>query len=147
MKMLKIVIFLMLLFVVQQSGKTQSINYGYDAAGNRTSRSIAVLKSNEPNPADTLVDEHEAKREEILSDVEQVKVYPNPASEQLHIVLPGTSEAAADFWLYNTQGVLVVQGKFEASDNTLSLQEHRAGVYLLLIKNNQKTEQWKILKK
>lgn len=147
MKMLKIVIFLALVFVVQQSGKTQSIIYGYDAAGNRTSRSITVLKSNELNPADTLVDEREALHEDMLSDVEQVRVFPNPASEQLHIVLPGTIEAAADYWLYNTQGVLVVQGKFEASDNTLSLEEHRAGVYLLLIKNNQKTEQWKILKK
>ena len=147
MKMLKIVIFLALVFVVQQSGKTQSITYGYDAAGNRTTRTIVVQKSSGLNPADTVVDEREALHEDMLSDVEQVKVYPNPASEQLHIVLPGTSEAAADYWLYNTQGVLVVQGKFDASDNTLSLHEYRSGVYLLLIKNNQKTEQWKILKK
>ena len=137
----------MLVFVVQQSGKTQSITYGYDAAGNRISRMLVVQKSSDVNPADTVVDERKALHDDMLSEVDLVRVFPNPASDQLHIILPVASEVAADYWLYNTQGVLVVQGKFEASDNTLSLQEHRAGVYLLLIKNNQKTEQWKILKK
>lgn len=147
MRTLKFIFSLILFVIVHQTAQTQSITYGYDAAGNRTSRSLSVLKSNELNPADTVVDEREALHNDMLADVEQVRVFPNPASDQLHIILPGASETAADYWLYNTQGVLLVQGKFEANDNTLSLQEHRAGVYLLLIKNNQKTEQWKILKK
>ncbi|MDP2237038.1 MAG: T9SS type A sorting domain-containing protein [Bacteroidales bacterium] len=147
MKMLKFLLFLFLFAIVQQTGNAQSIQYGYDNAGNRISRIIVVQKSSELNPSDTLLDKSKQINDEMLAETGQVKVYPNPASDRLHIVLPPNEQSTGEYWLYTTKGVLLETGRLDASDNNLPMVHLSSGLYLLLVRTNEKTEQWKILKK
>ncbi|PKL15644.1 MAG: hypothetical protein CVV49_20360 [Spirochaetae bacterium HGW-Spirochaetae-5] len=147
MKTLKFIFCLILLVVVKQTVKAQSIQYGYDNAGNRISRMIVVQKSSELNLSDTLVDESKQINDEMLTETGLVKVYPNPVGDILHVVLPATELLSAEYRLYNTKGVLLEIGRLEASNNKLAVGHLSPGLYLLLVHKNEKTEQWKILKK
>lgn len=145
MRTLKFIFSLILFVIVHQTTKSQSIQYGYDAAGNRTSRTIVALKSNEVNLSDTLVDENMQINNDMLVDVEQVMVFPNPASDQLHVVLHAAELLSAEYRLYSTKGVLLDSGQLRAGDNTFPVAHHSPGLYLLLVSSNGTTEQWKII--
>jgi hypothetical protein len=147
MKTLRFLFCLIFIAVMQQIGNAQSVEYGYDNAGNRTYRSIVVQKSNEVDAADTLINEIKQLNFDMLAEAGQVMVYPNPASELIHVVLPNFEQSTGEYWIYSSQGILLEHDILRISDNIVPMAHFTPGVYLLLVKTNEKTEQWKILKK
>ncbi len=62
-----------------------------------------------------------------------IKVFPNPASKNIHILLSNSTEA--NIFLYNTSGQVVFNTK--GSDNvTIGVSNLPAGMYLLMITTN-----------
>lgn len=75
---------------------------------------------------------------------EQWKVYPIPASEELHIVPLGTQTNTA-FALQNTMGQIVTRGKLSGRQGKVDVSNLAAGWYILqLTSENGYTEQRKI---
>lgn len=75
-------------------------------------------------------------RNELLSVPQQklpeIKLYPNPASG--HITIEGLNRTC-DFIILNVQGQLVLKGKLNENDPSISTSELADGVYFLKLKS------------
>lgn len=129
---------------VSISGKAQTTYYfGYDAAGNRTARSILLLKSASIENADSL--SKQATYEDLIGNL-QVKIYPNPTKGLLKVEIPVQEEVSATITVLTLQGALVK--KLQASDvyTEIDLRSQPSGVYLLRIAIGELISEWKIIK-
>ena len=81
----------------------------------------------------------------IDRDMEQIKaaVYPNPASEELHIDMPFDG-LATDITLYNMQGQAVMQTTTTENSNVMNVSELPEGVYLLDVNVNGSRKNFKL---
>jgi hypothetical protein len=119
--------------------QAQSIEYGYDNAGNRVSRRIIDMggpqnakKSNAGVEDDSEAIAEQAE-EEIITD-RNVKIYPNPTKGILGIELYGEyTEEQSVLTLYNGQGALLVTQKVSEGRNVLDLSAYPAGWYILRV--------------
>jgi sugar lactone lactonase YvrE len=73
----------------------------------------------------------------------QLKVYPNPAQDQLHIehATPNTT-----YHVYNIVGGVMLRGVLQANENTISLHSLPPGMYLLQLTDEGKRTVHKIIK-
>lgn len=68
--------------------------------------------------------------EKVAFTNEEVKVYPNPVKDELHVSLPDHIKEAT-YQLMALDGKLVKEGKLKAGGNTLTVSEKLNGVFLL----------------
>lgn len=68
--------------------------------------------------------------EKVAFTNEEVKVYPNPVKDELHVSLPEDIKEAT-YQLMALDGKLVTEGKLKAGENTLTVSEKLNGVFLL----------------
>ena len=77
-----------------------------------------------------------------VNDLEQgtsfIKVFPNPASESINVLLEGITYA--DFILTDALGRRVQQGRWMDETNTLQTASLEPGIYYLLVTSKGKTE-------
>lgn len=67
----------------------------------------------------------------IVENSHQIKVYPNPAKSVINII----SKEAQPFYVYDTNGKLVMQGKTNAGGNTqINITHLAAGIYFIKTK-------------
>lgn len=83
-----------------------------------------------------------SKTEEILP---QVKVYPNPFTNDLNLQV-GVAGKGANVKVYNTAGVLVWASVITGANQVLPLKHLPAGVYQLVVWNGKETAAIKLLK-
>ena len=64
----------------------------------------------------------------IISSIPNIKVYPNPANDELNItgILSSTN-----YRLLSITGISVQQGTFEPGNNSLSMRNFAPGIYIL----------------
>ncbi|MFY8191169.1 MAG: T9SS type A sorting domain-containing protein, partial [Bacteroidia bacterium] len=73
---------------------------------------------------------------------EVVGVYPNPATESLNIVLPGSIIAEnTSITIINQLGQEVMTASLKEAQTQLSLQGLKAGLYTYIISNQEQTIQ------
>lgn len=72
-----------------------------------------------------------------ITKVEQIKIYPNPATNVLHVDVTEQTEAV----IYSTAGQLLIQQKLSANNSLINVANLSSGIYLLQLKtpNNQHT--------
>ena len=130
------------------------VTYGYDAAGNRTSRTI-VMAAAPPKSALAPVEEEEpVVYSEILSDIE-LKIYPNPTDGLLKVEILNLPEnQTANIWLYNISGRLITSLRGITGFATIDISDQPQGTYLMKIVAGETTSggsqyqtEWKIIKK
>ena len=68
--------------------------------------------------------------EENTFSEEEVRIYPNPVQDELHVSLPEDIKEAT-YQLLALDGRLVNEGKLKTGDNTLMVNEKLKGVFLL----------------
>jgi hypothetical protein len=121
------------------------VSYGYDAAGNRISRTI-VMPSAKSAPAPDK-EEQPAVHSEMLSDI-QLKIYPNPTEGLLKVEIRNLPEGQkANIWLYDLSGRLISSFKDVSDYASINISGQPAGVYLLKIAAGEYRTEWKIIKK
>ncbi len=75
---------------------------------------------------------------------ERLLVYPNPASDQLHVVYHGTRPL--DYTFLNAMGQVTSEGSISADNGLISTAELPNGIYFLTLKDNkQLVQQQKII--
>ena len=78
------------------------------------------------------MDEVIIKQDEIKID--NFKIYPNPVSQELNILLSTINNIIS---IYNLQGKLVKQSFFSANNCRLNITNLSSGMYVLEVKNNE----------
>ena len=71
-----------------------------------------------------------------------IRVYPNPAIEKLHLDLHFLQEAR--FMIYDLNGRMVLEGKLVYGQNQVPVNEISSGVYILQVNHESGTESLKI---
>ena len=118
----------------------QTVYFGYDASGNRTSRTISLLKSTRENK-----DEHHEFKDK-LGD-QDVLIYPNPVESELTIEIPTLEdEEFASISLYDQEGRLIYSNDQATASSTLNIADQFPGIYFLTISIGENITQWKIIK-
>ena len=128
--------------------------YEYDDAGNRIVRKVLEVKYAPPAPPeDSLLFTHysllDTKNEFYIEKLAQVemKIYPNPATEKITLEISNFEKLQTGvFRLYNLNGQLLKECPVHSVTTELSLAGLTAGVYLLKVFMNDKTDEWKIIK-
>ncbi len=129
------------------SGK-ETINFDYDAAGNRILRyaSTGVDFKSQKNNAEKYGAKHETAN--LIADSSNPEtdflIFPNPATDLISISQQG-EELKGNYELYNSVGQMVLS-KSAASRTEMEINDFPPGIYLLMLKSGSYTKQWKITK-
>lgn len=130
-------------------GQNYQVQYTFDAAGNRTSRTIVIisLKSAQANSivkADTI----SQKPIEESWGKKNVSIYPNPTKANLVISISGgDTNVNYTYVLYNSSGAQISSGSISQSENyTLQMEQYNTGIYILLLQYNNDRIPFKIIK-
>jgi Secretion system C-terminal sorting domain len=138
---MKKTIFLFFLLLVACIASAQ-VSFGYDAAGNRISRTIVLAKSlTKAATTDSI-----PPATEMLGEL-QVKIYPNPTQGRLSVQVTGLPEGTSGtLGIFTLQGQPVLQGEASSSPTDLDIGGQPAGTYILRINAGGTTTTWKIIK-
>ena len=129
----------------------QSVSFGYDASGNRTSRDIIYLKSSEYTDQEL----NEQQLIEVLSTVE-VTISPNPNGGRFKVSLKNLSAlktenlqegpARLQLFLHHLSGNLVFEIKELNAINEVDISDRENGTYILTIFIGGERRTWKVIK-
>ena len=115
--------------------------FGYDAAGNRISRTITLTRSALVTKTDSV-----KPATEMLGDI-QVKIYPNPTQGRLSVQVTGLPEGVTGtLGIFTLQGQLLLRGEASSSPTELDISGQPVGTYILKIDAGGKSTTWKIIK-
>ena len=140
----------LLLFILLKLS-AQSIGYTYDANGNRVSRELIVeqLKS-----ATTLAGSTSKKdvidplqKPEDITEAPEVHVYPNPTKGILKVEIKNLSPGSSrEMTIYDLAGRRVLVKENFENYSECDLNSLKDGIYILRIKIDEKTLDWKVIK-
>ena len=130
--------------------------YDYDAAGNRILRKVINMQPAPPAPIPPqdslpaasykLPVTNEVSFLEKIGQVE-IKIYPNPATEKVTFSISNMENFQTGLLqLYSLSGQLLQTQNFHLATNEISLAGFATGSYILKVRINEKTENWKIIK-
>ena len=148
--------------VVQAQNTTTTINYAYDAAGNRVQRTITItqLKTQQhTNNNDSI----NAKADDIksviaadsnlsqgegISNNGDIKVFPNPVAEKVNVQFTGTANyEGSSLKIYDGTGKLFLNKEALQQHNEISMQAASKGTYfMVIITKDKKRQYWKLVK-
>jgi len=67
----------------------------------------------------------------------RIRIYPNPASSELNVELPGNSQTNVKLILSDFTGRILKQRQFSGSKQTISLTDLKSGIYFVSITTRQ----------
>ena len=123
--------------------QTTKIVFGYDAAGNRISRTISFSKSTEVlNDSISLIEPVSEMMDEM-----KITIYPNPTKGQLSVeIINMPQEAAGEITIHDIEGKLMQKMKDVNTLSKFDLSNYPTGMFILNIRIGQKVSEWKIIK-
>jgi hypothetical protein len=128
-----------------------SVEYDYDATGNRTSRRVIIMQA-PPDDAMAITlgfPESEPEPEYFEDRIAQMKmkVYPNPATERITLEISNMEDVQTGiFKLFSLSGQLLQEQPVYSAITTISLASLAKGAYILKVRINDHTEDLKIIK-
>lgn len=130
----------------------QSVQYEYDAAGNRVKRTIITLKSakNASYP-DTVKTQEQSKIEEQFKFEKlaegKIKIFPNPTKGALMIKLENIANLEGiNLQLFNLNGTLLQSKQVNSSNSDFNMQDYAPGTYILRVSRQEEKLEYKIIK-
>lgn len=139
-----IMVFLLFISICPMIQSQDKVTYGYDAAGNRISRTIVFSPRSAPASDE---EEKPAVYTEMLSDI-KVKIYPNPTTGLLKVEISNLPEGQkANIWLYAMTGHLISMFKDVKDAVNIDISAQPAAIYVVKIEAGEYRTEWKIIKK
>ena len=123
-------------FVCNDAMAQKCIKFRYDASGNRVWRHVA-------NNC------YEVREVSEVSEIaeSEIKIFPNPANEQIQIILPSDLNLDYSFYeLFNLNGVKIKEGRVESHETVINIKDEDSGVYLLKVYYGEEMQSKIILK-
>ena len=147
MKSYKNILFIIFMNITSVLFSQNTVSYGYDAAGNRTSRTIVIPPKQAPALEPQEEKQPAAVYTEVLSGIE-LKIYPNPTDGVLNVEIHNLPESqTADILLYNLSGKLIGSYKGIGESAIIDISAQVPGTYLMKIRAGDYETEWKIIKK
>jgi hypothetical protein len=121
------------------------ITYTYDINGNRIKRELDAKKS---ALVSFPVKEQDIKPLEELTEFEEgIKVYPNPTSGIIKVLLENFEDPIkGNLIIYNLSGIVLKQMKINAPFTEVDVNEIPDGIYVMRLLLNGKSLDYKIIK-
>ena len=135
--------------------------YDYDEVGNRVLRYALELNSTSSLSPDSTLTYKEAEElqpveplnsltpeyfVETIAQVE-IKIYPNPTTENITLEIVNMEHLQTGiFKLYSLTGQLLQEHTVHSATTNISLANLPKGAYMLKVKINNRTEEWKVIK-
>lgn len=139
-----IVWFIFALVFIPFAGYTQTnFEFGYDAAGNRISRTI-VLKSAIIQDGLTASQLENPIEEKI--GFATTRIYPNPTKGLLHLEISSENNQEASFTVHDINGKLIIQKDAFLYNADINLSPNPAGIYILRVFIGNDSKEWKVIK-
>lgn len=69
-------------------------------------------------------------------DIENIKIFPNPAYDKINISNPNFSFDNYDATIYDVLGNVVKQSKIHATDSNINIEDIGSGIYMLILSNS-----------
>ena len=126
------------------------IHLGYDSYGNRTNRKLTYVGDNRaPAPSKTKGTDDNNDDATSIDNVfgeDKVQISPDEAVNQVQVSI---QEIGGDISLslYSSSGQLLQQQKVSDGNYTLDLSNYAPGVYILSLRKQEQTKEYKIVKK
>lgn len=120
---------------------SQSVGYVYDMAGNCTNRNTITLRNS--------VDYELQNTPEVFVDniFQNIKIYPNPTKGQLRVDIGDyNAKDVIIIEVYDLIGKQLIKDQVYQSIQDLDLSSYTNGIYILIIKRNGSSSDWKIIK-
>ena len=143
----------LLLFSVLLSNyllNAQNLTFGYDLAGNQTSRTLCVNCN--AKPAREVKEISELQQDDLLkfSPEETFSYYPNPVREELYLSWQATSDKyITSVSVYSISGQLILNYGASALVNSynIAFQNYPSGIYMVMLNySNGEEKSIKIIK-
>ena len=137
----------MLLTVIVCHGQNHTVHFGYDANGNRISRSLTVAKMKQNiNPTDTIKTPESIVGTEDKFGNATLSVYPNPTHERLIVSLQGLCDSSVTACITTITGTVLILRDLSDGIQDFDLSHLSSGVYLLRLSSRNDSQTWKIIK-
>ncbi len=152
MKSSYLLLILLLGIALSVFSQNRKIEYAYDAAGNRLTRTIilpaqlrsAATAANEESEEESLL------QEKVYSDhlnQTDILIYPNPTKGLLRVEINGNAgDKPVSLQVYDANGRVLRQESNAGSSTTLDLSNQPPGIYMLLLISDTEMNEWKIIK-
>lgn len=140
-RIIRSIIFSLLLLMTGTIAQADSISYSYDANGNR----VTLLNNgmNRSNPTD----ETERKPGSESLGQHRITIYPNPTDGRISVEITGTgSLEESAITVYGIMGNMVYNDSEIDVENEIDLTTCPDGMYILVIKIGSDIGIWKIIK-
>ena len=140
-RIIRSIIFSLLLLMTGTIAQADSISYSYDANGNR----VTLLNNgmNRSNPTD----ETERKPSSESLGQHRITIYPNPTDGRISVEITGTgSLEESAITVYGIMGNMVYNDSEIDVENEIDLTTCPDGMYILVIKIGSDIGIWKIIK-
>lgn len=150
--MKKILIIFITCTSLNLNAQTSSIEYTYDAAGNRTQRTVIVVgglaQQNGVGQQESVLEEHvslENEGEVIFN------LFPNPteADVAISVAYRNVEQQVLNYLLYDMSGKVLEQKQSSDLSHTMSLQQQAPGIYFIhiLSTENKLLKEIKVVKR
>ncbi len=143
MKAIKFIFILQCMIFTTCASAQTIIKFTYDAAGNRTERSIYFGKSSEA-PIDSA-----STTKPITDWIKEMKItiYPNPTRGQLTVEIANMPEdVTGEVTLFSLEGKPMQQQKILKTSSPLDISAYPMGMYILRVQVGPDKTEWKIVK-
>ncbi len=138
---------------ITEVGYAQTIQYSYDEAGNRDTRTIQVggQKSMIIDGSNSTFIEELLKVEEtfkaILGDIE-ITIYPNPNQGQMIVQIDNMpKDVKSSIIVYDLAGKAIYRKEYLTVYTDVDITDSPNGTYVLKIMVGKETSEWKVIKK
>lgn len=117
------------------------VRYSYDAAGNRTESHLVPVRGNGKGQANDTLPRHDKLAHYSIT------IYPNPTDGKFSVEITGTETLEnGSITLFNMQGGIVYSNTDPDATNDIDLTQSPDGIYLLVIRLDDETSIWKVMK-
>lgn len=155
MKLLQIGILAVIFLLIGKTGISQTtFVYGYDNAGNRTSRTIILssIKSAEEIPnfnEATISGDFKSAQEKFDDSIGEVDItlFPNPTLGRIDIKASNLDDnIACEIIVFDAKGSLLLKQAWRNGSTSVDLTNQPQGVYFVKFVAGDQITQWKVIK-
>lgn len=140
-------VLLALLWTLPSLAQNATVHFGYDANGNRISRSLSIRKVEDNGKAtDTVVAPAMLTEAHDTFGSASLSLFPNPTQGKLTLVMQGMDESTATARLITPTGAIIQQRILTDGNHDFDLCDLPSGFYLLQLTAPDMSQTWKIIK-
>lgn len=130
-------------------GQTPTVQYSYDANGNRVQRWITIEKITKADTADSL--HHDSVVKNNITNSKNLRkiisLYPNPTQGLLDLKITGLKDGeTAEFVFVSLTGQELLRKKTGLLITPIDISNFAPGTYIVNVTLGKRVETWKIIK-